>query len=451
MRRDSFFGLALILSFVFLIASVFSPIEASARRMKRRSHARPKASALAQSPVAGSHPVIGGLGPASGVSPGVIDARSALLMEVSTGKVLFEQNPEEMIEPASLTKIMTLYLIFQALKQGRVHLDNRVFISRTAWRTGGSRMFLQVGTRVPLKDLIDGIAIVSGNDACIAAAEYLSGSVGTFVAQMNAEAKKLGMTNTHFDTPDGLPAAGQLTTVRDMATLDRDFIRTFPQALKYTSTKEFTFNKIRQFNRNRLLFAYPYIDGLKTGYVAAGGYHLSATGYRDGMRLLAIVMGAKSPRARTREALRLLNYGYSNFAMIKPFHEDKPVAKVGVWKGKKNQVELYPVEEPSFLILQKQRDLLKWEVKAPSDITAPVRANQPIGKIVFTVSGKPERIIELTSRENVPQAGWFKRTSQALEMRFHKLSWKWLSRLTAVAAAGLILLLLITGRRSRRR
>ncbi|MCL5405370.1 MAG: D-alanyl-D-alanine carboxypeptidase [Deltaproteobacteria bacterium] len=447
MRRDSFFGLTLMLSFAFLVASMLSPITACGRTMRRKAHAGPKAGALQQS-AAGANPVISGYGPANGVSPGVINARSAILMEVPTGTVLFEQNPEELIAPASLTKIMTLYLIFQALKQGRVHLDDRVLISHNAWRTGGSRMFVQVGTRVFLKDLIDGIAVDSGNDACVAAAEYLSGSTTAFVQAMNVEAQKLGMTHTRFFTPDGLPVDGQVTTVGDMAILDRAFIQKFPQALQYTSKKEFKFDNIQQYNRNRLLFQYPYIDGLKTGYVAAGGYHLSVTGYRDGVRLLAIIMGADSPQMRTREAIRLLNYGYNDFTIVTPFPKDQPVAKVGVWKGQKNEVELYPVSEASFLIVRNQKDLLKWQVQAPSDITAPVAANQPIGKIVFTVSDKPERTIELVSREAVPPAGWFKLGRQALEMRVHGLSWKWLNWILGVVAVALIFLLLLTGRRS---
>jgi D-alanyl-D-alanine carboxypeptidase (penicillin-binding protein 5/6) len=346
---------------------------------------------------------------------------------------------------------MSLYLIFQALQQGRIHLSDQVFISQDAWRTGGSRMFVQVGTRVPLKELIDGIAIVSGNDACVAAAEYLSGSTQTFVDAMNTEAQKLGMTHTRFFTVDGLPVDGQVTTAQDMATLDRAFIQTFPEALRYTSTKEFTFNKIQQMNRNRLLFEYPDIDGLKTGYVAAGGYHLSATANRNGMRLLAIVMGAESPRVRAKEALRLLNYGYSNFTLVKPFDKNQPVAKVAVWKGQKDEVQLYPVKEATFLILQSQKDRLKWEIQAPTDITAPVSVNQPMGKIVFTVSGKPERTIDLASRENVPLGGWFKRGRQALEMSVHNLSWKYLSWILGGLAFVIIVLLLVTGRRSGKR
>lgn len=448
MRRDSFFGLTLILSIAFLVVSTISPLEAGARVLRKKHAARSKASALQQPSPAGSSPVIGGEGPAAGVSPGVVDSRSAILVDVGTGAVLFEQNPDEAIPPASLTKVMTLYLAFRALQQGRIHLPDQVYISRDAWRTGGSRMFVQVGTRVSLEDLINGIAIDSGNDACVAVAEYLSGSVATFVDAMNAEAQKLGMTNTRFLTPDGLPADGQLTTAKDMATLDSAFIQKFPQALKYTSTKEFKFNNIDQYNRNRLLFQYPDIDGLKTGYVEAGGYHLSATAYRNGMRLLAVVMGAPSPSIRAREAIKLLNYGYSNFTMVKPFPKDQPVTKVGIWKGEKNQVELYPVQEASFLILQNQKNLLKWQIEAPDDVAAPVKANQPIGKIVFTVSGKPERTIELVSRENVALAGWFKRSSQAIEMHLHSLSWKYLSGILGGAAIALILLLLVTGRRS---
>ena len=451
MRRGPFFGLALILSFAFLFTSMLLPGGAAARAAKRRPSAAHKPGVQQQAATAGSSALTGGIGPAAGVSPGVVDSRESILVEVSTGTVLFEQNPDQLIAPASLTKIMTLYLIFQALKQGRIHLEDQVFISQDAWRTGGSRMFIQVGTRVPLKELINGIAIVSGNDACVAAAEYLSGSVQTFVGAMNVQAQKLGMTHTRFLSVDGLPMDGQLTTARDMATLDRAFIQTFPEALKYTSTKEFTFNKIQQLNRNRLLFEYPDIDGLKTGYVAAGGYHLSATAYRNGMRLIAVVMGAENTKVRAKEALKLLNYGYSNFTLIKPFNKDQPVAKAAVWKGQKDEVQLYPLTEAAFLILQSQKERLKWEVETPSDLTAPVAANLPIGKIVFTVSGKPERTVDLAARENIALGGWFKRGRQSLVMSIHTLSWKYLSWVLGGLAIAIVLLLLITGRRSGKR
>ncbi len=451
MRRECFFGLALIVSCVFWAASMLSPIEAGSKALAGQPRHARKSQARQQPPTVSCVPAtLGGIGPAAGVSPGVVNARSAVLMEVSTGKILFEQNADQLIAPASLTKIMSLYLVFEALRQGRIHLSDQVFISKDAWRTGGSRMFLQVGTRVPLEQIIEGISIVSGNDACVAAAEYLSGSTATFVDAMNVEAQKLGMTHTRFLTVDGLPADGQLTTAGDMAILDRAFIQTFPEALKYTSTKEFKFNNIDQYNRNRLLFQYPDIDGLKTGYVAAGGYHLSATAYRNGMRLLALVMGADSPAIRAKEALKLLNYGYSNFTSVKPFEKNQPVAKVAIWKGQKDEVRLYPAKEASFLILQNQKNLLKWEIDAPADISAPVAANLPIGKIVFTVSGKPERTIDLVSRENVALGSWFKRSRQSIEMSVQTFSWKWLSWLVGGLAIFVILLLLVTGRKSSR-
>ena len=241
MRRNFFFCLLLALSLAFVMVSSVAPIEVAAKKTKKqstddgkdrlRSNRAPGGAKRKQPKCAGT---------AAEISPGRINARSAILMEVSTGTVLFEQNADEPIEPASFTKIASLYLIFEAIKQGRIHLNDEVLISETAWRTGGSKMFVGIGARVPLEELIKGIAVVSGNDACVAAAEYLSGSVDTFVDAMNRKAKELGMTRTRFLTPDGLPADGQITTARDMATLDMAYLKAFPEALSFHSMKEYS-------------------------------------------------------------------------------------------------------------------------------------------------------------------------------------------------------------------
>ncbi len=371
-------------------------------------------------------------------------------MEVSTGAVLFEQNADVPIEPASFTKIASLYLIFEALKQGRIHLDDQVPISEEAWRTGGSKMFVGIGNTVPLEEIIKGIAVVSGNDSCVAAAEHVSGSVDTFVDAMNRKAKELGMPNTVFLTPHGLPADGQITTARDMATLDTAYLQAFPEALRFHSLKEYSYNGIHQNNRNRLLFKDATIDGLKTGYIAASGYHLSATSKRDGMRLLAVVMGAQNSQIREREALKLLNYGFRHFTLVQPFQEGQAVAKAKVWKGQKDEVQIYPDETPAFLIQQSQKNQLKWVIDAPADVVAPIKAGQEMGKLVFLVSDQPKRTVALVTREDVALGGWFKRTWQSV-ISLHLIDWKWMSAALGGIAFAAILLILLTGRRSRQK
>mgnify|MGYP001479804123 CR=1 FL=1 len=387
----------------------------------------------------------------SEISPGPVNAKSAILIEVSTGAVLFEQNADEIIEPASFTKVMSLYLIFEGMREGRVHLNDDVWISESAWRTGGSKMFVGIGTKVPLEELIKGIAVVSGNDACVAAAEHMSGSTDAFVAAMNLKAKQLGMEKSHFENPHGLPSESQVTTAREMALLDTAYLQRFPEALKYHSMREYSYNNIPQYNRNHLLLKDATVDGLKTGYVTAAGYHLSATAQREGMRLLAVVMGAANPAIREREALKLLNFGFRYYALVQPFPAGQEIASVKVWKGLKDQINIYPLEAPNFLIEQSQKKLLKWEVKTPEEVVAPIHEGQSIGEVVFYVADQPKRTVILVSKEDVAPAGWFKKTWQTL-FRLHKLDWRWFAGiLGGIVLLALVLFFLVNRRPSFKR
>ncbi len=311
-------------------------------------------------------------------------------------------------------------------------------------------MFVGIGTRVPLEEIIKGIAVVSGNDSCVAAAEHVSGSVDTFMDAMNRKAKELGMSGTRFLNPHGLPADGQITTARDMAALDTAYLRAFPESLGYHSMKEYSYNNIQQYNRNHLLLKDPTIDGLKTGYIAASGYHLSATSKRDGMRLIAVVMGAQSSRVREREALKLLNYGFRHFTLVQPFQEGQAVATLKVWKGQKDEIQVYPTERAAILIPQSQKNLLKWEIHAASDVTAPIESDQQMGEIVFLVSGQPKRTVTLVSREEVPLGGLFKRSWQTVTNP-QTINWRWVSGVMGGIAVLAILLILLSGRRSQKR
>ncbi len=447
MRRNSF--ICLVLAFFLALFVVPAPVSAVEHTPGKRMKSVPGAEKRTGSQQKGKADVAAkGAGSATDVTPGQINARSAVLMEVTTGTILFEQNADEPIEPASFTKIATLYLVFEALQQNRIHLNDEVWISEAAWRTGGSKMFVGIGTRVPLEELIKGIAVVSGNDACIATAEHLSGSVDTFVDAMNRMGKQLGMTHTTFLNPNGLPADGQITTARDMAILDTAYLKRFPESLKYHSMREWNYNNIVQYNRNHLLLKDSTIDGLKTGYIAASGYHLSATSQRDGMRLIAVVMGAVNPATREREALKLLNYGYRNFTLVQPFKEGQPITTVNVWKGQQDKIQIYPKDAPTFLIPQTQKNLLKWNVQAPSDAVAPIENGQELGQLVFTVSDQPKRTVSLVSHEDVPLAGWFKRTWQSI-VALVKFDWRWVSGILGGIAIIVIAIILLAGRKPR--
>lgn len=370
-----------------------------------------------------------------------LNAKSAMLVEVNTGEVLFQQAPDLPIEPASFTKIITLYLVFEALQKGLVNLDDKVWVSEEAWRTGGSKMFLEVDSRVPLEELIKGIAVVSGNDACVAVAEHLHGSVGAFVKAMNQKAREVGMKDSMFVNPHGLPAEGEITTARDMATFAIAYIRRFPQALRYHSMVEYTYNNIKQPNRNRLLVKDKSIDGLKTGYVAAAGYHLAATGQQNGMRLLAVVMGAPSSAAREREAMKLLNHGFRHYALYEPFAQDKPVTEIRIWKGTKNTLAAYPAQATGILIPQMQKKEVRWEVDIPKDISAPIKENQILGKATFYVGNNPAKTVSLISREDVAKAGWFKRLWHGI-LQIHNVNWRWVGGIVGgiVVILGVIVL-----------
>ncbi|HUH65554.1 MAG TPA: D-alanyl-D-alanine carboxypeptidase family protein [Syntrophales bacterium] len=244
-----------------------------------------------------------------------LKAKAAMLVNDSTGKILYAKNPDRPMQPASLTKILSLYLVHEAISQGRIHTEDRVRISMNAQITGGSSMYLVDETEVGLDDLIKGIAVVSANDASVAVAEHIGGSIDGFVGMMNSKAKALGMKRSHFVNPNGLPAKGQVSTARDILKLSRAYIRDFPEALQIHSMQEYTFANITQRNSNTLLRQREDVDGLKTGFVRAAGFHLVATAKRGNTRLIAVVMGEKNPKVRANDATKLLEQGFRMAAM----------------------------------------------------------------------------------------------------------------------------------------
>lgn len=341
-------------------------------------------------------------------APITIRAKSAVLMEASSGQILTALNLDEKIPPASFVKVLTLYVTFDMMRQGKINLQDEVYISQKAWKTGGSKMFVALGTKVPLEELLKGIAVVSGNDACVAVAEHIYGSTEAFVKAMNETAARLGMKNSHFENPHGLPNDAQYTTARDMALLAKHYLNDFPQALQYHSMQEYTYHEIRQYNRNHLLQKDPSVDGLKTGFIEAGGYHLLATARRDERRMIAVVMGAERPAIREEEALKLLNYGFRNFVTLSIFKKNTVLYNLPVWKGKEGMLAILALEEASLTVPEELKTKVTHIVTLPTFLVAPVSKEQEIGRVVMKVDDKVVRSIPLIAQTEVKKAGFFK-------------------------------------------
>jgi D-alanyl-D-alanine carboxypeptidase (penicillin-binding protein 5/6) len=374
--------------------------------------------------------------------PFALAAQSAVLIDANSGEFLYGQNPDERISPASFVKLITLLLIFDAVDQGQVLIEDKVWISEKAWRTGGSKMFVRQGNRVPLEELIKGIAVVSGNDACIAVAEFLQGNEQAFVVKMNERVQELHLENTQFQTVNGWPAPDQYTSARDMALIARVYVQEHPQAIKYHQLKDFTHENIRQKNRNGLLRRDPTVDGLKTGHTENAGYHLLATAKRGDQRFIAVVMGAKSEAIREREALRLLNYGFRNFASVSLFKQGDVLLRLPVWKGAVGEVEL-AASEPGIVTLpiDLQADI-SWQARTPERLFAPIERGQSIGEAVIGTKEKVFKTLPLVAVQDVPLAGFFRQVfhSAALITKDHGLSIIFVILMFAAVVFGVIYL-----------
>jgi len=332
------------------------------------------------------------------------DAQSAVLMDALSGQVLFEQNPNLRIPPASFGKVLTLYLAFDALRAGQLKMDDMVTVSEKAWRTQGSKMFIKVGERVKVEDLLKGIAISSGNDACIALAEHLSGSEEVFIQKMNEKASLLGMKDSQFKNSHGMPAEGQYTTAMDMAILAQYYIQDHPEALVLHSTTEYEYNKIRQYNRNTLLQKNIGVDGLKTGHVEEAGYHLAATAKRDGQRMIAVVMGCDKTRKRAQGAQALLEYGFKNFATVEAVKTGASFGPVKVRRGKLNKVNLMAAEAGWVTVAKGKENLISVTPELPKFVVAPIQKNQVMAKVLIQNEGKVLKQVNLLSPLEVPKS-----------------------------------------------
>ena len=313
-----------------------------------------------------------------------VDAKGYLLLDFSTGAELGAANADERLEPASLTKIMSAYVIYRALAEGRVNLTDQVLISQNAWRTGGSKMFVEVGKLVGMEDLLKGMIIQSGNDASVALAEHVAGSEQTFAELMNTHAKRLGMSNSHFTNATGLPDPEHYTTARDIALVTTALIREFPEYYVWDGTKEFEYNGIKQQNRNRLLWRDPTVDGVKTGYTQNAGYCLVASAKRDTMRLISVVLGSSGPEARAQASLELLNYGFRFYESHRLYPAAKAVENLRVWQGEVQELPVGPARDVVATIPRGRYEQLSARMEKAPDLQAPIARGARIGDIVVT-------------------------------------------------------------------
>lgn len=320
-----------------------------------------------------------------------------------------------------MTKLMTLFIVFHELKAGSIHLSDKVTISKKAWHTGGSRMFLKVGSKVSVRNLIKGITVDSGNDATMALAQYVGGTIGTFVQYMNQFAKQLGMSNTHFENPTGLPHPDHYSTARDLATLARDIIKDYPQYMKFFDIKKFTWNGITQPNWNKLLFEDPTVDGMKTGHTKEAGYCLVATAIRHGTRLISVVTHTPSNNARATTSEALLNYGYRFFETRKIYNADSAVKKLRVWKGTKDHVSIGVQKALYVTVPQSAGKKLNTVVSTPKRIMAPIKKGQNLGTVKVMDGGKVVSKKPLYALETVKSGGWFKQIWDSIVLFFTNL------------------------------
>lgn len=407
-KQKSLSKMVAVVGIALWIAAPVAP--AWAARAHRRAGASEEAPAMALSQihVYGDRP-----------APFALDAKAAMMIDANTGAILYAYNEHDKMQPASLAKIMTFYLTLDALKLHKIVPTTDVTISEKAWRLSMddsvSRMFLGVGQKVPVNDLLYGLMVSSGNDAAVALAEYLGGSTDGFTAMMNDKAQKIGLTETHFDNPDGLPAEGEFTTAADMVALAHSLLRHHPEALGYTSAKEFAFDKIKQPNFNTLLFYDKRVNGIKTGHVEAAGYHLVASAGSNGMNLLSAVMGAPSAEKRRTETEKLIDWAFRTFVSYKPDLKKNMPAVIPVHDGVADTVAIGPVGEAVFTLGRGEENKVAMGfTPAVKYLVAPVLPGEHVGDLAVMLDGKPQSSIPIVTQAWIARAGFFGRMRQSI-------------------------------------
>ena len=340
-------------------------------------------------------------------------AETALVMDISTGEILLDKNSNMRTYPSSMTKIMTVLVAFEKIKNGSLSLDQEFLVSKKAWKMGGSKMFIEVDKRVKVFDLLLGIVVQSGNDASIALAEGISGTEETFAIEMNNLAKKIGLTDTNFVNSSGWPNDNHYTTAKDLALLAKYTVENHPELYQMYELNEFTYNGIKQDNRNPLLLTFDGADGFKTGYTDAAGYGIVGSAERGGRRLIIVLNGLESSRSRAQESLRLMDWGFNNFELVNFFKKDELVFQANTWLGKKEKVDLVAIEDIKVSIPKAQLSSANVDVLIEEPIQTPINKGDIIANIQISYADK-KVIFPLAASESIEQKGFFSRITSAL-------------------------------------
>ncbi|WP_423319045.1 D-alanyl-D-alanine carboxypeptidase family protein [Azospirillum sp. 11R-A] len=340
-------------------------------------------------------------------------AKQAILVDLTSDTVLFEKNADERMAPSSMSKIMTAYMVFEAIKGGRLTLESTLPVSERAWRMQGSKMFVELHNNIKVDDLLKGMIVQSGNDACIVLAEGLAGSEQSFAEQATKRAKELGLKNSNFANATGWPDPNHYMTARDLALLAERLIKDFPEFYKYDSIREFKYHGITQGNRNPLLYRNMNVDGLKTGHTDAGGYGLTASGEREGRRLLLVVNGLPNMQARADESARLIEWGFREFASYTLYKGGETIEQVPVWLGEQDMVPVTVPQNLSVTMARADRPGMKVSLVSSAPVAAPIKKGDTVGKLVISAPGFPGKEVPLVAAQDVPKAGMFGRAFAA--------------------------------------
>ena len=334
-------------------------------------------------------------------------AQQAMLYDYETSSVIFEKNQDELMSPSSMSKIMTIYYLFKKIKDGEILLDDEFEVSKKAWKKGGSKMFVNVNSMVKVEDLIRGIIVQSGNDACIVVAEAISGSEEAFAEELNSLANDIGLRNSNFTNSTGWPDTKHLMTVNDLLILTLRTIKDFPDLYRYYAEKEFTYNDIKQLNRNPLLFSNFESDGLKTGHTSLGGYGIVTTAIKNNRRLILVLNGLKSSSLRSKESKRLMKVGFNQFKNINLFDTGDIVEEIPVWSGKKKKVSIYTKEKISLTIPKKIEKKLEYKLRYELPLIAPIKEDQYVADLIVKKNNEAFKIVKLYSNNEVKKINFF--------------------------------------------
>jgi serine-type D-Ala-D-Ala carboxypeptidase (penicillin-binding protein 5/6) len=392
------------------------PLMAAATSHKHAATPAPASATANTPPAAAATPSEPGAIP----NPPEVDARAYVLLDYTTGQVLAQRNADARMEPASLTKLMTCYVVFHALKAGTLKLDDQVTISEHAWKAEGSRTFVQVGSKIPAEVLIKGMIVQSGNDATIALAERVGGTEGAFVQLMNDYARRLGLTNTHFDDSSGLPSPTHYTSARDMSLLASALLRDFPEYYPWFSLREFVWNNIKQENRNGLLERDPSVDGMKTGHTDSAGFCLVTSARRQDMRLITVVLGSNSIKAREDASAALVNYGFTFYETVNVKRRGAPVLKPRVYKAAEEFYSVGPASDINIVVPRGQAGSIMTTATVQRRLIAPLSTSTRVGELQVVVNGKPVTSVPLFPIADIPEGGLWTRLSDTVLLWFQK-------------------------------